>query len=104
MTALPPKDGVIGLPACGGDQIHGPAIFDCDVLALDQAAVLEALTKCAEQMQYVAGDALLRNPITGIACCARAASGHEATTPPSSVMNSRRFIIRSPRRRAVAER
>jgi hypothetical protein len=37
------------------------------------------------------------------ACCARAASGH-ATTPPSSVMNSRRFtfaVIRSPRRRAA---
>ena len=31
-------------------------------------------------------------PITGIAdCCARAASGH-AAAPPSSVMNSRRFI------------
>jgi hypothetical protein len=43
---------------------------------------------------------LPRNPITGIApCCARAASGHAAATPPSSVMNSRRFI-RSPRRRA----
>ena len=41
-----------------------------------------------------------RNPITGIAgCCARAASGHAAAAPPSSVMNSRRFI-RSPRRRA----
>ena len=24
-------------------------------------------------------------------CCARAASGHAATAPPSSVMNSRRF-------------
>src|SRR5262249_26633093 len=40
---------------------------------------------------------LLRSPITGIAgCCARAASGHEAA-PPMSVMNARRFIIRSPR-------
>jgi ubiquinone/menaquinone biosynthesis C-methylase UbiE len=37
-------------------------------------------------------------PITGIAdCCARAASGH-AAAPPSSMMNSRRLIIRSPRR------
>jgi hypothetical protein len=37
------------------------------------------------------GDALLRNPTTGIAgCCARAASGH-AAAPPSSVMKSRRF-------------
>jgi hypothetical protein len=35
----------------------------------------------------------LRNPTTGIAgCCARAASGHAAAAPPSSVMNSRRLI------------
>jgi hypothetical protein len=34
-------------------------------------------------------------------CCARAASGH-AAAPPTSVMNSRRFI-RSPRRRAAEE-
>jgi hypothetical protein len=33
------------------------------------------------------------------ACCARAASGHAAAPLPSSVMNSRRLIIRSPRRR-----
>src|SRR5258707_9392819 len=33
------------------------------------------------------------NPSTGMAgCCARAASGHAAAAPPSSVMNSRRFI------------
>ena len=31
-------------------------------------------------------------------CCARAASGHAAAAPPSSVMNSRR-LIQSPRRR-----
>ena len=32
-----------------------------------------------------------KNPITGIVgCCARTASGHAATAPPSSVMNSRR--------------
>ena len=36
-----------------------------------------------------------------LACCARAASGHAAAAPPSSVMNSRRFI-RSPRRRGRA--
>jgi hypothetical protein len=42
-------------------------------------------------------------PITGIAaCCARAATGH-AVTLPSSVMNSRRRIIRSPRRHVRAE-
>src|SRR5262245_24942936 len=37
-------------------------------------------------------EAPLRYPITGIApCSARAASGHAAPAPPSSVMNSRRF-------------
>src|SRR5262245_63802870 len=33
------------------------------------------------------------------ACCARAASGHEAAAPPSSVMNWRRLFTRSLRRR-----
>jgi hypothetical protein len=37
------------------------------------------------------GDLLLRNPITGNACCARAASGHATAAPPSSVMKSRRL-------------
>ncbi len=42
-----------------------------------------------------------KNPMVGSlpACCARAASGHATAAPPSSVMNSRRFITRSPRRR-----
>src|SRR5262249_9720383 len=35
-------------------------------------------------------------------CCARAASGHAAAAPPMIVMNSRRLIIRSPRRRVRA--
>ena len=56
----------------------------------------------ADGPRIVSGDLGLRNPITGIAgCCARAASGHAAAAPPSSVMNSRRFI-RSPRRRGRA--
>src|SRR5229473_866051 len=39
---------------------------------------------------------LLRKPITGIGCCARAANGQPTAAPPMSVMNSRRFI-QSPR-------
>jgi hypothetical protein len=36
---------------------------------------------------------LRSKPTTGIAdCCARAAIGHAAAAPPSSVMNSRRPI------------
>ena len=45
----------------------------------------------------------IRMPMRGIFCCARAASGH-AAAPPSSVMNSRRSIIRSPRRHGPAAR
>src|SRR6516165_8026269 len=42
---------------------------------------------------YAPGEAIWRNPITGIAaCCARAAIGH-AAAPPSSVINSRRLIV-----------
>jgi hypothetical protein len=36
-------------------------------------------------------DCPLRDPITGIGCCARAASGNAATAPPRRAMNSRRF-------------
>ena len=39
----------------------------------------------------VSDDVGWRNPITGIAGCARADIGHAAAVPPSSVMNSRRF-------------
>jgi hypothetical protein len=36
----------------------------------------------------------LRNRITGVlaGCCARAASGHAATAPPSKLRNLRRFM------------
>src|SRR5262249_38307409 len=40
----------------------------------------------------VAGERLLRIPITGSCCCARAASGQAAAAPPSSVTNARRLI------------
>src|SRR6516225_3055491 len=35
--------------------ILGPAVFDCDILALTKAAVLKPLTKCAEQMRVRGG-------------------------------------------------
>ena len=56
-----------------------------------------------DRLPALAADPLFRNPITGSAsCCARAASGHATAAPPSSVMNSRRFI-QSPRRQPRAE-
>jgi hypothetical protein len=52
------------------------------------------------RIAYPSGDALLRNPITGIAdCCARTVSGHATAAPPRTVMNSRRRIW--PRREHV---
>ena len=58
-------------------------------------------TKAAIHGLQAEGVLAPRNPMVGslLGCCARAASGH-AAAPPSSVMNSRRFI-RSPRRRGL---
>ena len=83
-----------------------PAVFDRDVLALDEAGFLQALAERRHDVRVRRAIVPLRNPITGIAgCCARAASGHAAAAPPSSVMNSRRcsgrdvrFIARPPHR------
>src|SRR6516225_5414917 len=35
--------------------ILGPAVFNCDILALTKAAVLKPLTKCVEQMRVRGG-------------------------------------------------
>src|SRR6516225_680677 len=45
----------------------------------------------------VARERLLRIPITGSCCCARAASGHVAAAPPTRAMNSRRLMVHSNR-------
>ena len=42
-------------------------------------------------------DNALRRPIIGIACCARAASGHVAAAPPRTPRNSRRLTMSAPR-------
>ena len=73
--------------------ILGPAVFDRHVLALDVAGSLSGPDEMrADVREIVSDDEVLRNPITGIVgCCARAAIGHAAAAPPSSVMNSRRL-------------
>ena len=64
-----------------------PAVLDPEVLVLEEAGVAQALTERRERIRTAAGEKPLSNPITGIAgCCARAASGHAAAAPPSSVM------------------
>src|SRR5262245_41829227 len=51
----------------------------------------------ARRLVMPSDDLLSRNPITGIAaCCARAANGHAAAAPPSSVMKSRRLMGATP--------
>ena len=66
---------------------------------------LAVFDECAFQVEEAWTEAALapKKPIVGSfpACCARAASGHAAAAPIVA-MNSRRFIIRSPRRRARA--
>jgi len=74
-----------------------PAIDDRDVLALDIARVFEALAKCSQALGKPSGDVAFRKPTTGIAPAARAASGHAAAAPASSVMNSRRLMFPSVR-------
>src|SRR5262245_30114681 len=79
-----------------------PAILDHDILALDVTGFTKALPECGQISCTMASAELLRNPITAAGrCCARAASGH-AAAPPSNVMNERRLLTRSPRRRGRA--
>ena len=86
----PPDGEPVRPPAPAIDRsVLCPAVFDCDVLAFDVSGFAQALAECAPVRTV--GDALPRNPITGIAgCCARAASGHAAAAPPSVKTNSRR--------------
>jgi hypothetical protein len=69
----------------------GPAILACHVAAIDVAGFFQAVPKGGQAQHLVR----LPEPvaqITGTAgCCALAASGN-AAAPPSSVMNSRRFM------------
>ena len=64
-----------------------PTEGDDGILAFNEACFAHSLATAAD----LPGARLLRKPITGIACCARAASGHVTAAPPSSAMNSRRF-------------
>ena len=72
-----------------------PAILDRDGATLDPAEFAQPLHKSGDPYGSRAeGVAAPRNPMVGsfAGCCARAASGHAAAAPPSSVMNSRRLM------------
>ena len=70
----------------------GPAIFDRHVRALDVAQLAAGPGGMrADASAIVSASWRQETRSRGIAgCCARAASGHAAAAPPSSVMNSRR--------------
>jgi len=69
----------------------GPAELDRDVLALDEAALLQSTTKRLDQMRgFRKGPCAHKADHWHSRCCPRAGSGH-AAVPPSNVMNSRRF-------------
>ena len=70
-----------------------PAVFDRHVSALNVADLAQTAINAVTSARRASGDVPWRNPTTGIAgCCARAAYGHAAAVPPSSVMNSRRLM------------
>ena len=82
-----------------------PAILDRDGATLDPAEFAQPLHKSGGPLARGRSRAAPKNPMVGsfAGCCARAASGHAAAAPPSSVMNSRRFnrsncICRAPAR------
>jgi len=75
---------------CGGPHAQFDAQGASDQAATSLSPWLNAPINSAEDGP---GDAVLRTPITGIAfCCARAASGHAAITPPGKIMKLRRLM------------
>src|SRR5262249_32213376 len=83
-----------------------PAILDRNIATLDPAEFAQSLHKSSGPGLQAEGVPEPKNPMVGSLppCCARAAWSHAAAAPPSSVMNSRRLITRSPRRRPEAGR
>src|SRR5262249_52563965 len=69
-----------------------PAVLDLDGLALDKTCISQALWNAEATAAESPGERPPMKPTTGIAtCCARAASGHAPTNPPTSPMKSRRL-------------
>jgi len=78
--------------------ILGPAVFDCNVLALDIAGVFKPWRNARRVYANASGDAGLRNPITGIGgCCALAVSGHADATEQRDELASLHSITSSAR-------
>jgi hypothetical protein len=77
------------------------AVLDRHVPAFGISGFAQSFAERSKQARELGGRGAVENPIAGIGCCARAASGQisedVAAALPTSVMNARRFI-RSPRR------
>jgi hypothetical protein len=70
-----------------------PTIFDNDIAALVPPEFAKPLYKCGGPLALRSRRIGPSNPMTGsAACCARAANGHVTATPPSNILNSRRFL------------
>src|SRR5215469_9103118 len=74
-----------------------PTKFNSYILTFDIAKFTQAFAELLQAPCDCVGRSVVEETDHGL--CARAASGHAAAAPPTSVMNSRR-LIRSPCRRA----
>jgi hypothetical protein len=72
-----------------------PAVLNRRILPFDVARFLQSLAERGHVRRKSFRDVLLRNPITGIAGCARATHGHTAA-PLIRLMNSRRRMAPPP--------
>src|SRR4051812_8905634 len=92
MTAgFPPTNSAASVgsgPARPSAQRYSIATFWPSMYPISFRPVRNAVAKGA----HVAGDEPLRNPTTGLGCCARATSGH-AEVVATPVINSRRLIL-----------
>jgi hypothetical protein len=78
----------------GSDAIRKTQVEDV-VPILDEPVVAHSVLESVHKNRKESAEPLTRNPITGfVSCCAAAESGQHAAEPLSSVMNSRRFMLR----------
>ena len=69
------------------------AILDYDVAALNKSSFFSPRRNAATRCAVWVCDTALRNPTTGVSCCARAVSGQATAPPPITLMKSRRLML-----------
>src|SRR5262245_53734285 len=96
------SDKVCDDRGCALETSLHPAVFDRDSLAFNPTQFAQSLNKAVVHCACAEAVAPPSSPMIGsFVCCARATSGHAAAAPPSSVMNSRRFMLNLPSQRSV---